>query len=56
MPLAGAMTDTLTGDTGTRSHPQYFLHSARVVAKVFACRNDPTVPTKPPADWIQAMA
>lgn len=48
VPLAGSMTDTLTGDTGTGPHLRYLLNSARVMAKAFACRNNPTVPTKLP--------
>ncbi|MDV7216772.1 hypothetical protein [Streptomyces prunicolor] len=49
VPLAGSMTDTLTGDTGTGPHLRYLLNSARVVAKAFACGNNPTIPTKLPA-------
>ncbi|WP_330457556.1 hypothetical protein OIB37_11940 [Streptomyces sp. NBC_00820] len=50
VPLAGSMTDTLTRDTGTEPHLRYLLHSARVVAKEFGCRNHPVVPATPPAD------
>ena len=49
VPLAGSMTDTLTGDAGTGPHLRYLLNSARVTAKAFACRNNPTLPTELPA-------
>ncbi|WP_405949993.1 hypothetical protein OG588_29940 [Streptomyces prunicolor] len=43
------MTDTLTGNTDTGPHLRYLLNPACVTAKTFACRNNPTVPTKLPA-------
>lgn len=49
VPLEGSMTDTLTGDKATKPHLQYLLHSAGVVAKAFACQNNPTVPASVPA-------
>ncbi|MFA7757097.1 hypothetical protein V5F01_26630 [Streptomyces sp. NRRL B-2790] len=44
------MTDTLTRDTGTKPHLHYLLHSARVVAEEFGCRNHPVVPANLPED------
>ncbi|MFD5077523.1 hypothetical protein [Streptomyces sp. NPDC058371] len=49
MPIEGRMKDTPTGDTGTRVHLKYLLHSAGVVAKAFGCQNDPVVPRQLPS-------
>lgn len=49
VPIEGRMTDTLTGDTGARSHFTHLLHSAQVVAKAFNCQNKPVVPAEAPA-------
>ncbi|MEU1708253.1 hypothetical protein ABZ478_23235 [Streptomyces sp. NPDC005706] len=49
VPLAGSMTDTLTRATGPDPHLRYLLHSARVAAGEFGCRNHPVVPASPPA-------
>ncbi|MFD7403165.1 hypothetical protein ACFV7R_10930 [Streptomyces sp. NPDC059866] len=48
-PLAGVMTDTLTSGTSVRDHMKYLLHSARAMADVLDCQNEPKVPAKPPA-------
>ncbi|MEU0073191.1 hypothetical protein ABZ027_27110 [Streptomyces sp. NPDC006332] len=48
VPIEGVMNDTLTGDTDTRTHMKYLLHSAGVVARSFDCKNNPTVPADPP--------
>ncbi|MBN0044193.1 hypothetical protein JS756_08740 [Streptomyces actuosus] len=48
VPLEGSLTDTLVAGAGRLEHLTYLLHSARVVADAFGCRNDPVVPEAPP--------
>lgn len=49
VPIEGRMTDTLTGDTGIRTHFAHLLHSAQLVTRTFNCQNKPVVPAEPPA-------
>ncbi|MFC9456410.1 hypothetical protein [Streptomyces sp. NPDC056983] len=48
-PLAGVMTDTLTGDTSAREHMKHLLHSTQVMARALACQNKPAIPSEPPS-------
>lgn len=49
VPIEGRMTDTLTGDTGTRTRFTHLLHSAQVMTGKLDCQNKPVIPAEPPA-------
>ncbi|MER7999342.1 hypothetical protein [Streptomyces sp. NPDC095613] len=49
VPIEGTMTDSLTGDTGTRARFTHLLHSAQVMTGGLDCQNEPVIPAEPPA-------
>ncbi|MFE6755155.1 hypothetical protein ACFVDQ_16325 [Streptomyces sp. NPDC057684] len=51
-PLAGVMTDTLTGDSSARTHMKQLLYAARTMVRALDCDNKPVVPADPPSSVL----